>query len=150
MKEELEKVLSFGDKLKLAREKKNLSTRDVADYIKTTEKNILNIEQNKVDFVPLVFFKNYVRIYAKLVDISPDEVETYLSTIKTKSKKEINYFLTEKTNKKSKKIWWLLMLIVLIIVGFISGFDYYKKQQAIERVEIGYYIAEPPASLFDS
>lgn len=150
MNEELQ-PLTFGDKLRLARESKNISAKDIADSINISERNILNIEQNKIDSVPLVFYRDYVRTYAKLVGVSSEETEAYLLTTKEKpAKKEVNYLLPETKQHKSKKFWWFLILIILIVVGAITAFDYYKNQQDMERVEMSYYIAQPPASSFDS
>lgn len=149
--EELDKAINFGEKLRQIREMKNLSAREIADQMNISEQNILNIEQGCTDNVPMVFFRDYVRAYVKMIGADESEAEQYLQQIKNhQTKKEKNYLLPDKAKKTRKKFWWGLIFLVLVIVGGISVFDYYKNHQESTRIEIGYYIAEPPSRAFDS
>lgn len=142
----LEAEQHFGERLKQAREQMHLSAREVAQKMKISEHNILNIETGKVQGIPSVFFRDYVRNYGNLVGFPKEEIEVFLEQTQQKMKrKDVNYLLPEKKKQRGKRVWWFIILLILIIVGAIVGFDYYKKMNQENGVEVSYYIAEPPS-----
>ena len=66
--------VEFGIYLSQARTSLGLSTRDVADRLKLHEDIIKALEASRVDVLPAAAFtQGYIKAYAKLLKISPDE-----------------------------------------------------------------------------
>lgn len=65
----------FGRYLREARQAAGLVTADVADRLKLSEDIIKSLESSRIDLLPAAAFtQGYIKAYAKLLKISPDEV----------------------------------------------------------------------------
>jgi cytoskeleton protein RodZ len=65
----------FGSYLREARLAAGLVTADVADRLKLSEEIIKSLENSRIDLLPAAAFtQGYIKAYAKLLKISPDEV----------------------------------------------------------------------------
>lgn len=67
--------LTAGQRLQAAREAHNIERSEVARWLKLDEKFIKAIEEGDEEHLPEpVFIAGYIRSYAKLVDVSPDQL----------------------------------------------------------------------------
>jgi cytoskeleton protein RodZ len=67
--------LTAGQRLQAAREARNIERSEVARWLKLDEKYIRAIEEDDEEHLPgPVFIAGYIRNYAKLVDLSPDQL----------------------------------------------------------------------------
>lgn len=65
----------FGIYLREARQAAGLLTADVADRLKLSEDIIKSLENSRIDTLPAAAFtQGYIKAYAKLLKISPDEI----------------------------------------------------------------------------
>jgi cytoskeleton protein RodZ len=65
----------FGIYLREARQAAGLLTADVADRLKLSEEIIKSLENSRIDVLPApAFTQGYIKAYAKLLKISPDEI----------------------------------------------------------------------------
>lgn len=65
----------FGIYLREARQAAGLLTADVADRLKLSEEIIKSLENSRIDILPAAAFtQGYIKAYAKLLKISPDEI----------------------------------------------------------------------------
>ena len=74
--------LTAGQRLQAAREARNIERSEVARWLKLDEKYIRAIEEDDEEHLPgPVFIAGYIRNYAKLVNLSPDQlVEEFTKT----------------------------------------------------------------------
>ncbi len=73
--EQDELSLQPGDKLRIARESRDLSIEDVATRLKLDVRKIRALEQGDIaDFAAPVFAAGYLRTYARLMELSEEEV----------------------------------------------------------------------------
>ena len=67
--------MSFGEVLKQAREKKNISLAQVSETLKLSLDKIQNIESANVDVLPPAAFTcGYLRLFSRLVEVNEEEV----------------------------------------------------------------------------
>jgi len=82
-----------GSQLKKARERKQLSTKEVAEKLNLKHSFVLMIESDEYDSLPgATFVRGYLRAYGKLVDIDSESLlEAYNSAFKEEAKPEQRY-----------------------------------------------------------
>ncbi|MGM0445724.1 MAG: helix-turn-helix domain-containing protein, partial [Bacillota bacterium] len=92
--------MSVGSRLKKARKSLNLSIEDIRDKSKIKKNYLQAIENDDFDRLPgEVYTKVYIRGYAKIVGLDPQEIlAEYVNEKKNKSNEKI-----ESNNKKVKK-----------------------------------------------
>lgn len=117
--------MSLAETLKKAREGKNLKLEEVSKRTRISIKFLEKIENGTYDFAPEPYVRAFIRSYARVVGLNPDEViKLYESEIASLKPKE-----EEKEDKKvqfdvasfvSENILWLIGgFIILAIVLFI-------------------------------
>ncbi|AKC60680.1 helix-turn-helix domain-containing protein [Blochmannia endosymbiont of Camponotus (Colobopsis) obliquus] len=124
------KTITIGERLRNAREVMGLSQQAVADRLYLKISTIRDIEENDIHpNISSIFFRGYIRSYARLVHISDDEVMLMLSeqypnlyskstSSHSLSLKKINYL--QKYNWLIK-ISCLMFVLIVILVFFIIG-----------------------------
>jgi len=76
-----------GQILKLAREKANLSSQDIADKMKLKKSLIEDIEQDNYDInISLTFVRGYLKLYAKHVKVDESEILNAFENLSTQKK----------------------------------------------------------------
>lgn len=86
-----------GQKLKKARERRNLEQADIAKELKLDLRFVKALEEEEFNELPQpVFTAGYVRAYSKLVGLKPDEIVPEYSAHQSAS-------VTKKSNKKEKE-----------------------------------------------
>ena len=82
-----------GAQLKKARERKQLSTQEVADVLNLKHSFVLKMEIDQYDSLPgETFVRGYLRAYAKLVGVNPEKLlDTYNHAFKEDAKLEQRY-----------------------------------------------------------
>ncbi len=80
---ELLQKIDFGSSLRLAREKSGMSLTDVAENLLISVDIIKALENSQADVLPaLAFTQGYIRSYARLLDVSAEEViNGYVKTV---------------------------------------------------------------------
>lgn len=80
--EDVEQTAPVGEKLKLAREAKGWTRQQVAEKLFLTEEIIVAIEEQSFH-VPrsVAFYRGYIRNYANLLEVSPDELLAALDDV---------------------------------------------------------------------
>src|SRR3990167_1963779 len=104
MSEQINMVLSLGQLLKNAREQKDLSQDDIADYLRLDKGIIVKIENDEYAQNQLsVFISGYIRSYAKYVQISAEEIESYFLGMgviqESQPVKHLKFAIGEEINK---------------------------------------------------
>lgn len=112
-------TLLLGETLKAGREKRNMSHIDVARYLCLNANIIEKIEQNCDEkMIQDVFYRGYIRSYAKLVGMSDDELNQYLGVAQPVTITPIaqNHARSLPGIKKtsSKKGLWMLLAAVAV------------------------------------
>ncbi|CAG9000743.1 MAG: Cytoskeleton protein RodZ [Candidatus Celerinatantimonas neptuna] len=116
---------SLGQELKEAREAAGLSAQDVAARLNLRLQVIHDIESDNVEqHISDLFYKGYVRSYAKLLNISESQIlaEYNLTHEPIKPVKMHTFsqpILDERTRDgRLKWLTWLIILILLVLLGW--------------------------------
>lgn len=114
-----------GSRLRIAREEVGLSVSQVASYLHLTSQLIRDIENDDYSRAPqAVFMRGYLRAYAKLVDISGDDLIIAYNELQALTKKKSNQNhqstnLTYEIETSYKKRWLLALTLVIIPIVLI-------------------------------
>lgn len=118
----------FGLPLRQARMASGLSLQDAADELKLDEKILLSIEDSDLESLPSqAYTQGYIRGYARLLKISPDEIlQQYLAANREESvelKPSSGYELQQHKQSQAFRIVSLGLVVVLIafIVAWLWG-----------------------------
>jgi len=128
---------AIGQKLKNAREKKNLSQREVARALNLTSKVIDALERE--DYLSLpgpVFVKGYIRSYAEFVNLAESSITLHVNVIKAHSEIKPEQQLSQ------IKLWLIYLVkliqqsfnyIALILFGVIIFIAWHERHHDIQK-----------------
>lgn len=114
-------VVGPGQMLAEARKNLGLSAEDVADKLNFRKTLVDDIEQDNFDHsLPSTFNRGYLRNYAKLVNISIEDVLTSYETLNIAQKQgaELQSF-SKQTEKQAEtnRLMWISYLILAVLIG---------------------------------
>lgn len=119
--------VTFGIRLKAAREAQGLERRDVAAQLRLNEKIITMMEKDRYPAdLPVTFIRGYLRAYSKLLQIPEHEVRQAIEPIKPKPLiQDANLVIKHKTTEPvvtSSNYFMQLftLLIVLTLAGLVA------------------------------
>lgn len=141
---------SVGEILKKERLRQNLMISQIASLIKTKEKNIIAIEENNFTvFNEEIYALSYVRDYAEILGLNPDEITPYfrrtieLQRLKNPEKTSKEEILTQeslvasKLNSAGKNISKNILSIgTFLIIALFIGFLIFEYQRNILHPEL--------------
>lgn len=133
----------IGAGLRRAREKKGWTTQDVGSRLRLMSRQVEAIEEEEFSKLgPPVFARGFVRNYAKLVGVDPDELLDQMTRVRTTPVPE-----TETVPFKPRPEWWKSPLVLggvaaaLLALGipiglylWLSGDDEEAAAPAVEQV----------------
>ncbi|AEH52047.1 helix-turn-helix domain-containing protein [Pseudothermotoga thermarum] len=119
----MEKWKTIGEKLKNAREEKDLSVEQVAEALKIPAWKIRMIEEGAFDRVDAPFYvKQYIKEYATLVGLKPEEILEVYEPKKVEPKPTSKSFLNGDLGK-----FLLVGLFAASLIFFVySGYNFFK------------------------
>lgn len=80
-----QKINTFGQSLKAAREAMRLDTKDIAGQLRLNERIILMLESDQYDSeLPIAFLKGYIRAYGKLVQLPDETIQQAITPLQPK------------------------------------------------------------------
>ena len=129
---EVNRVLSFGERLYVERKKQNLTIADIAKAIHLSEKVVDAIERSDVDQLPQpAFVQGYLRVYAKHLGISDALVlEEYAQVVPHQQEADLQPRSTlpseASSNSPFVKMITILLLLLMVMAALYASFDYYK------------------------
>jgi len=138
--------LSCGERLKAARERLGLTHADVAQRLKYAARQVQALEQGKFDILPgLTFQRGFVRGYAKLVGLDPNELVSRLeyevgrdSGPTTTQLQQIVYtpaLLPARTEGASVWPWIFGMMLAVVGIGGYTLYEWESPTRANKPVE---------------
>lgn len=128
----LEIKVSYGNRLVELREKAGLSPEEVAEELHIRRSIILDIEADKIDNIPTVFLRGYIKGYADLVDMPANELADYLNLINNSEPRPIlmkNYSQNDMQKRHGTRLLICSIVILVIILG-ISGFFFWQEYKS--------------------
>lgn len=124
-------TVSFGIRLKAAREAQGLELRDVAAQLRLHEKIIVMMEKDRYPAdLPITFIRGYLRSYSKLLQIPDHEVTQAIEPIKPKPiLQDANLVIKPKTaepvvTSSNYFMQFFTLLIVLTLSGLVGTWWY--------------------------
>jgi cytoskeleton protein RodZ len=146
---QIEMPLEIGQTLRQAREKASLSLQDVADHLRVSSQIIDRIEKDQIEPSALsVFVRGYIRLYAKYVKVSLEQVDQYfcqLGVIDAKSSVKPTSFNYTDTGKKSKKLRFATIGIVLVLAVIVIVWS--AVQRGHNQVHVGPVVVKPAVTV---
>jgi len=131
--QEMDEEVSLGRMLREARESRGMSIEDVADQLHVSSATINMIEQDECDLeaTDAAFTRGYIRSYARLVELSEDEIGDLfgeLSLVSSRKKPRLKRKIKIKEiSSKDKPVRLItnFVIIILIILVLIWWYSHY-------------------------
>ncbi len=118
----MEKWTIIGEKLKTTREEKGLTINQVAEKLGIPSWKIRTIEEGAFDRVDAPFYvKQYIRAYAALLELNPDELLEGYEQTKTEEKRKKTLL-----NGDFFRITLLLILAAVSMFFIYSSYNFFK------------------------
>ena len=129
-----------GAKLKVARERQGLTIEGVAENLKLHHRLILAIESDDYSNEKILapaFIRGYLRNYARLVNLSVDEIMDDFNKLGFFQDSECLLSPTlpnvGKFEPNVKRSYWLTVLLFLLFGAMGLGWYFYKHRQALSQ-----------------
>lgn len=109
---------NIGQKLKQEREKRQLSLEEVNAKIGVSVRMLMAIETNNFSEVPTPYVRSFVRQYAELVGLNPEELISELGKEQTYQPKynPKNYASNDGFNLEPNQLWIILLSVIGLVV----------------------------------
>ncbi|MBA2849240.1 helix-turn-helix domain-containing protein [Thermosulfuriphilus ammonigenes] len=130
---------TFGEYLKRERELRGISLETIAEETKISVSILAAIEAEDWGKLPAqVFVRGFIRNYAQVIGLDPNEVILRYETLANPPKEEEDdeYVVQisgdeEKVSlgSRSKKWLWLVVILVVIVVAFVLGFRLWQTKK---------------------
>ena len=124
-------MISIGNTLKDARNKKTLSFDEIHAKIKIHPRVLQLLEEEKFGELPSpLFVKSFLRSYAEFLEVSPEEVIQAYERTGAKSPEQTLYIKPAETKNETfdvQKIFTVVPFIALGIFVVAGGFYYFSK-----------------------
>lgn len=139
--------MELGERLREAREAKNISLDSLQESTKIQKRYLAAIEEGNFDILPGKFYaRAFIKEYANAVGIDPNDVlEEYKEDIpKTENEKDVQYTRIQRTRKennteKNPAIFSLMptIIVVILVIGIIlAAFLFYQQASSDEDESI--------------
>ena len=119
--------MNVGQFLKERREEKGMTLEQAADITKISIRHIAAIEENKFDLLPSkAYAKGFLKLYARCLDISADEVILRYETmtlppaVATKQEAVLSVLPKRTERVKFKPSPWAVFIIVAVLVIILA------------------------------
>ncbi len=138
--EQVTAVPSPGEMLAAARKSAGLTTKQIAERLNLKEQVIKAIEADAFEQLPnSTFVKGYLKNYAKLVQVSCQDVLHRYGEIAGAPVTNVNMQSFSKRTARERtnsRIMWLTYLIILILIGFVILWWWQKTQREDKLLEL--------------
>lgn len=122
-----DKNISFGSRLKAAREAMGLERKDVAAQLRLNEKFLVMMEKDSFSSdLPLTFARGYLKTYAKFLQISDFETKKALETLKPRPGTQDNMPLRNLPQITTSNYFMQLFtyLVIFTMIGLAGAWWY--------------------------
>ncbi|OCG42736.1 hypothetical protein A9G25_01680 [Gilliamella sp. Bif1-4] len=143
--------ISLGVMLVDLREQMGLTQDDIANKIHVRKTVVVDIENDQLPHVPLVFVKGYIRSYAEIVGLSVDQYQPYIDELTKQAnsqqkKIQTQMFITKKRRKAPVIFIGIFILLCALGVTLYHG----NKNNKNNLIEISHYISPSPSTRVNS
>lgn len=133
---------SLGEKLRLAREQRGVSLREISDQTRISMRYLEAIEADDYKRLPGgIFNRSFIRSYARYVKFDEKEaVDAYANTAhgqgetaeEESAKPQRSRIYMDSETARSPLVTWLLSIIILgiLILGVYAGLHFYRRTDA--------------------
>lgn len=134
-------AITIGEKLRLAREERGISLRDISEQTRISMRFLQAIETDDYKRLPGgIFNRSFIKAYAKYIGYDEkDAIEAYANTLRQKGEspeepttppKSVVY--TDATSTRSPLVTLLLAIIILgvLSLGAIAALHWYQRRTA--------------------
>lgn len=139
------RLSELGDRLKQAREEKNISLDDLQAMTKIQKRYLLGIEEGNYSMIPGKFYvRAFIKQYAEAVNLDPDMIfEEFKNEVPSTYNEDLPEQLSRvKTHKElpksaSKFLDLLPKLLIVIVIVIIAIVFWLWRQNATESIQGG-------------
>lgn len=137
----LEMAITIGEKLRLAREERGISLRDISEQTRISMRYLQAIETDDYKRLPGgIFNRSFIKSYARYIGFDEKEaIEAYATTLRQKGEpseepttlpKSLVY--TDANSTRSPLVTLLLAIIILgvLSLGAIAALHWYQRRTA--------------------
>ena len=120
-----QQVIGLGEQLSSVREAKGLSLAAVAEKLFLSKQRIIDVENDNYSSIAPVFARGYLKAYAKLLDLSVEEVLGKFNSLeigKSAESYSYNSVITRAHRKRCKRryaVWAINIAVILLLVALV-------------------------------
>ncbi|MGM8214538.1 helix-turn-helix domain-containing protein [Bacillaceae bacterium W0354] len=127
-------MMQLGEKLKEAREEKNLTIDDIQQETKIQKRYLISIENNDWSKIPGIFYvRAFIREYANAVGLDPEELlEEHRDELPKSDDKKYDYVTPSRksrtgTNKVNRAIFMFIpkLLVIMLVIAVLFATYYF-------------------------
>ena len=130
--------VTFGERLKQARESKRMTEEEVAAQLRLRTTHIINIENDEYDSLPgQAYICGYLRAYGRLVDIPEDEIATEVNKLGfnwSEKLKPVNYISQTGPTSNHRLLIWASIVGFMMLIIFVSMFWRHQHSNSVTQV----------------
>lgn len=131
LKDQIEKMKSFGKLLKEERELRGITLEEVADYTKVNLRYLKAIEEDDLKSLPAAtFIRGFLKSYAKFIGLNPEEtVFNFDQFVNSLDKGTPPSFIqTSPSSKKGTKAFSIFIAVLIPLLTLILGYSFHVKK----------------------
>ena len=139
---------SFGSWLRRQREAREIGLREISSASKISIRYLEALEEDRFEVLPAsVFVRGFLREYAKIVGLDPDEVvNSYLVVNPEEVEEEVSQTPPTTTDRPSLPIW-ILVATLGIVLAAVAGFSFWTSRSAGEPDEVPGIVPPSPTAV---
>lgn len=137
-------ALSPGARLRQARIEKNLELEQVAHQLRLSKQQLEAIEADDFTYMPrLAYIRGHLRMYAKLVDLSPNEVlkafeslgmkDTEFAPVAMESTPLDKRPLVAEEGNSNPLVWWSVGAVIILAVLLYASFHWHSGHKLAKK-----------------
>ncbi len=139
---------SFGSWLRRQREAREIGLRDISSASKISIRYLEALEEDRFEVLPAsVFVRGFLREYAKIVGLDPDEVvNSYLVVNPEDDEDDSDQSRPTSVERPGLPIWTLLAVLG-VLLAIVAGFSFWSSRGGGESEEIPGIVPPSPTAV---
>ena len=138
---------SFGSWLRRQREARDIGLREISSASKISIRYLEALEEDRFEVLPAsVFVRGFLREYAKIVGLDPDEVVNSYLVVNPDEEDEDSSTSSPVAPERSNTQIWTLLAVVALLLAIVASFSFWSRQRGNDADELPGIVPPSPAA----